>query len=146
MTLSTSLKRVALALAGVGAILGGTAHLALAAGDGNMSRPGPRLVAPAAASIRGFFAVVNENGSFARGKGVVSTRRLFTGQYEVLFNASIAACAFGGTVGGTAFVGSSAPGEITVQGRISTNNGLYIETKTSAGVAADRSFHVVVTC
>ena len=135
---------VAVTLAAAALMHGG---LAQAADADNASRSGGKLVGARAAAVSGYFAVVNANGTLARGKGVVSTRRLDAGDYEVIFRNSIAGCAFTASIGNTGFVGTATPGEITVQGRFNTNNGVFVNTMASSGSPdQDRPFHVVVTC
>jgi hypothetical protein len=104
-------------------------------------------VGAAAVPTTGFFAVVRDNGGLARGKGAVSSRRFAAGlgAYEVIFNGPVTGCAFSGTVGNPD-ANSAAPGEITVQGRFGTSNGVFVTTHNAAGGVADRPFHLVVTC
>jgi len=92
------------------------------------------------------FAVVNSNGTLARGRGVTSVSRLGTGQYDVRFSRSIATCAWEGTVGLSGFGGAAAPGIVTLVGRIGTNNGLFVTTYSTTGAAADTPFHTLVVC
>lgn len=127
-------------------LMGSPMAPATAADADNTSRSAGSMLVPSAASITGYFAVVEGNGSFVRGKGVVSAKRLSTGTYEVIFKAPITRCGFTGTLGVTGFVGVADPGEITVQGRFGTNNGVFVSTQASSGVRADRPFTVVVTC
>ncbi|WP_327321328.1 hypothetical protein OG735_01695 [Streptomyces sp. NBC_01210] len=67
-----------------------------------------------------------------------------TGTYQVCFNVPITNGTYLATIGLPDANGSSAPGEITVQGRVSTTDCLYVQTFDSAGLLADRSFHVGV--
>jgi hypothetical protein len=97
-------------------------------------------------AVRPIQASVNDDGSVARSTEITSVTRLGTGTYEVITTRNITACSWEATIGLTGFVGQSASGEITAQGRFLTNNGLYIQTFNSAGALADRAFHVNVTC
>lgn len=92
------------------------------------------------------FAVVNRNGTLARGKGVVSTSRLGAGTYEVIFNRTITQCVFESTLGLAAFVGTESPGETTVVGRVGTTTGVFLQTFDSDGAPSDRGFHLYVGC
>ena len=92
------------------------------------------------------FAVVNSNGTLARGRGVTSVSRLGIGQYDIRFSRNIAACVWEGTIGLGVFGSSAAPGFITVNGRIGTNNGLFVTTHRTTGAAADAPFHALVVC
>ncbi|MFK3983834.1 hypothetical protein ACI2K4_26070 [Micromonospora sp. NPDC050397] len=91
-----------------------------------------------------FFAVVNSNGTLARGYGAVSSTRLAVGQYQVVFNHDLRGSAYVGTLGLAGSVGGSPSGEIAVVGRNGVNNGVFVQTFSSAGVAADRGFHLAV--
>lgn len=95
-------------------------------------------------TAQAFFAVVNANGTLARGFGVVSSTRLAVGQYQVVFSHVLTGSAFVGTIGLSGSVGSSPSGEIAVVGRNGVPNGVFVQTFTSAGVAADRGFHLAV--
>lgn len=96
-------------------------------------------------TAQGLFAVVNANGTLARGFGVVSSARLSAGQYQVVFNHDITRSAFTATLGLPGSVGGSPPGEIAVVGRAGVPNGVFVQTWTSAGVPADRSFHIHIS-
>ncbi|MFY1698859.1 MULTISPECIES: hypothetical protein [unclassified Solwaraspora] len=91
-----------------------------------------------------FFAVVNASGGLVRGFGVVSATRLAAGTYQVVFSHDLTGSAYIGTIGLPGSSGASAPGEITVVGRAGIPNGVFVQTFTSAGVLADRSFHLAV--
>ncbi|MBV9142642.1 MAG: hypothetical protein JO115_17305 [Pseudonocardiales bacterium] len=92
------------------------------------------------------FAVVNPNGTLAKGFGAVSSKKLATGEYEVIFNRKVRNCAYVATIGLAGSVGASPSGEIAVVGRASNVNGVFVQTFTSAGVTADRGFHLAVHC
>ncbi|ROO61622.1 hypothetical protein EDC02_3569 [Micromonospora sp. Llam0] len=95
-------------------------------------------------TAQSFFAVVNANGTLARGFGAVSATRLATGTYQVVFSHNLTGSAYVGSIGLSGSVGASAPGEITVVGRAGIPNGVFIQTFTSAGVLADRGFHLAI--
>jgi hypothetical protein len=44
--------------------------------------------------VRTLFAVVNQDGSLARGRRVRESRRITTGQYEVTFRRDVTDCAY----------------------------------------------------
>ncbi|RFU21927.1 hypothetical protein [Geodermatophilus marinus] len=99
----------------------------------------------AAAAPGMLFAVVNGNGTLARGSGAVSATKLpATGEYQVLFNRTINRGAFLSTIGLSADAGQSPPGEIIVNLRVGTTNGVFVQTSDSTGKDADRSFHLAV--
>ncbi len=91
-----------------------------------------------------FFAVVNSNGTLVRGFGVLSSTRLATGQYQVVFNHDITGSAYVGTTGFTGSVGVAPAGQIAVVGRFGLPNGVFVETFNGTGAAADRAFHLAV--
>lgn len=91
-----------------------------------------------------FFAVVNSNGSLARGFGVLSSARLGTGTYQVVFSHDVTGSAYVGTIGLTGSLGTSPSGEIAVVGRAGIPSGVFVQTFNSAGAAADRAFHLSV--
>ncbi|MDW5329763.1 hypothetical protein [Plantactinospora sp. KLBMP9567] len=105
----------------------------------------PATAAGLPATAQGHFAVVNANGTLARGFGAVSSSRLTTGQYQVIFIQNVAASAFTATIGLTGSVGTSPPGEIAVVGRAGVPAGVFVQTWNSSGVPADRAFHLHVS-
>lgn len=96
---------------------------------------------------RPMYAVVNANGTLARGVAVSSSvQQSSPGRYVVAFNRSIQTCAFTGTLGSVAG-GFSGTGTIVVAfSDSSATNDLFIETRDLAGALADRSFHLQVSC
>jgi hypothetical protein len=86
-----------------------------------------------------YFAVVNTNGDTVRSSGVFASARSATGLFEVLFNREdLSACAF------TASLSGPNPGLITAQG--GNPNKVIVRTFSRTGAAANRAFHVMVTC
>jgi hypothetical protein len=104
----------------------------------------PATVAGMPPTAQTFFAVVNANGTLARGFQAVSSTRLATGQYQVLFSHNITGSAYVGTIGLSTSIGVSPSGEIAVVGRFGSANGVFVQTFDSAGRAADRGFHLEV--
>jgi hypothetical protein len=92
------------------------------------------------------FAVVNANGTLARGHKAVSATRLGTGAYEVVFRKDVRSCAYLATIGLSGSAGSSLPGEITVVGRSGNDRGVFVTTHSSGGASADLGFHLAVHC
>ncbi|GAA3754939.1 hypothetical protein GCM10022225_44670 [Plantactinospora mayteni] len=105
----------------------------------------PATVAGLPATAQGHFAVVNANGTLARGFGAVSSTRLALGQYQVVFIQNVASSAFTATIGLTGSVGTSPSGEIAVVGRAGVPAGVFVQTWNSSGVPADRAFHLHVS-
>jgi hypothetical protein len=90
-------------------------------------------------------AVVAADGSVARGTGVTSTNAKLSGSglYTVEFDRSLSDCVWVAQIGN----GNSTP---TIYGEMSTwaesPNGIFVQTASSAGVLADRPFHLIVHC
>jgi hypothetical protein len=135
-------------LAGSVLVVGGlTSNGAFASGAAQPNVAGKASHATVSAVVASrVFAVVNSNGTLARGRGVTSVSRIGTGQYDVRFSRNITACTWEGTVGLGGFGGAAAPAIITVAGRIGTNNGLFVTTHGTTGAAADAPFHALVVC
>jgi hypothetical protein len=104
----------------------------------------PATTAGMPPTAQAFYAVVNSNGTLARGFQAVSSTRLVTGAYQVLFSHDITGSAYVGTIGLPGTSGSSPSGEIAVVGRAGAPNGVFVQTFDSAGKAADRSFHLAI--
>ena len=94
----------------------------------------------------GCFAVVRGNGSLDRGSSVLSSKRLGAGRYRVEFQGRVDACALATTIGNggkfTAPTGSVTAGRAALP-LVTTVN---VATFDVQGRAADRTFHLVVTC
>ncbi|MBX7268536.1 hypothetical protein KIF24_22645 [Micromonospora sp. Llam7] len=91
----------------------------------------------------GFYAtVVNANGTKARGDGVVI--KYGVGQYEVQFGSSVATGVYVATIGRADSCCVPPAGEVSVAPRLLTPNGVFIQTRNSAGVPADLPFHLLV--
>ncbi|MBP0018610.1 MAG: glycoside hydrolase family 18 protein [Cyanobacteria bacterium SBLK] len=93
------------------------------------------------------FAVVNLDGTLARGFGAVSSQRLSTGAYEVIFNRNVRNCAYVATVGLAGSSGATEPAAVSVVGRYNNVNGVYVATSGfSLGTQKDEPFHLIVQC
>lgn len=91
----------------------------------------------------GFYAtVVNANGTKARGEGVVI--KYGVGQYEVQFGSNVTRGVYVATIGRHDACCIPPGGEVVVAPRLQTPNGVFIQTRNSAGVAADLPFHLLV--
>jgi hypothetical protein len=100
------------------------------------------LQGPSAETVRQLWAVVNLNGTLARGSRVTGVTKLGPGQYEVTFNRSVTGCAYVAT---TINAYSQALGIFTAGGHLSAN-GVYIETKNQGGGLTDGPFNLLVAC
>jgi hypothetical protein len=95
-------------------------------------------------TAQSFFAVVDANGTLARGFGATSATRLGVGIYQVVFSHDVRGSAYVGTLGLSVDFGISPSGEIAVVGRAGLPNGIFVQTFNSAGQSADRGFHLAV--
>jgi len=108
--------------------------------------PVHQISVPPPGHRRSDFAVVNSDGSLARGRNVASVDHLAAGVYIVHFTTLKTGCAFTATVGLGGSSGTSAPGYATVVGSAADPNGVFMDTYGSNGVNADLGFHLVTTC
>ncbi len=91
-------------------------------------------------------AVVSETGTLSRGRGTTSVTRSGAGQYQLVFDADVKACAYSATLGDPAD-GAPPAGEIAVSSLAGNANGVLVVTRDSTGAAmADRAFHLIVSC
>jgi hypothetical protein len=95
--------------------------------------------------------VVESNGTLARhGTGVVESKSLFTGAYEVVFDRDVSGCAFEATLGDPSDGGAPA-GEIGVATRefplfTIKPTAVFVEAYNSSGTATNNPFHLAVLC
>jgi hypothetical protein len=89
--------------------------------------------------------VVSAGGTAVRGRGVSSTARTGTGQYQAIFDRDVRGCVYVATLGDES---AAAPGtgQVSVTALPSSVNGVRILTRDSSGAAANRSFHLIVSC
>jgi len=95
-------------------------------------------------SARTYYAVVNADGSLARGFHAVSAQRFGPGLYEVIFAHDVSRSAYIGVIGGSGSVGIESAAHITVVGRSGVPNGVFVTTSDSSGAYVDRGFHLAV--
>lgn len=142
MIVAGILGSIALAIFGPAAAHAGSA----AGGDAPREASTPPSVVAAAPLEDARFAVVQASSPvLVRGKNVVSATRLGTGAYEVVFDRDIRGCAYVATPGNPAG-GNPTSGQIAVAQRNNNVNAVYVDTRDSDGVLADRFFHLVVVC
>lgn len=110
------------------------AHLALVPGTGAGLPP----------TSQSFWAVVESTGVLVRGFGAVSATRLNVGQYQVVFSHDVTRSGFVASQGFTGSLYVPPDGTAVCAGRTGVPNGVYVATHNSAGVLADRSFHLAV--
>lgn len=106
------------------------------------------------------WAVVNTDGTLARGSGVVSTQKLEImaivtgvgplamgdGSYEVIFERDVTTCAYVATLGTAAFGNTPLRGQIEVARRFMHADGVFVATSDDAGLDRDGGFHLAVFC
>jgi hypothetical protein len=103
----------------------------------------PELDAAAALTAPRLWAVVNANGTLARGSRVTSVSHApGSGQYEVTFNRNVRTCAYVST---TRKAFTQAIQSYTAGGHLSAN-GVFVEIKNQGGGLMDGPFNLVVTC
>jgi hypothetical protein len=100
---------------------------------------------PAGAAATALWAVVDQNGTLIRNKGVASAQRIGTGDYQVIFNQDVTACSYQATVGGAGTTPDL--GQADVSQRINVAAGVEVRTLNTTGTAfADHTFHLAVFC
>jgi hypothetical protein len=146
-------------------------------GAGNVANPGQITVAGRAGNSHGVFVrtvdragnsadypfhlaamcgqanligLIRADGTLARGPNVVSTAKLSGangGTYEVVFDTTVAGCAYSATVGTTTLGGSiSTPVTITTATRAGNANGVFLFIHKTDGTTIDEPFHLYVFC
>jgi len=93
-----------------------------------------------------FFAVVDKDGTLARGYRAVSAKHLSTGAYVVNFKADVTGCSYTASVGLSGTSGSEDDGTVHVAGRASHPKSIFVRTYDMENAASDRGFHVIVAC
>jgi hypothetical protein len=92
--------------------------------------------------------VVNAQGQLVAGRGVAANgvaHTTSTGVYQVTFDRSVAACAYSGMLVDSS--GGAPPVGLIGAATIAANpNAIQVGTADADGTAADRPFHVVVSC
>lgn len=112
-----------------------------------------RLEDPGAYGVEGccyrtFWAVVETDGTFVRGRNVARVARLAEGQYEVVFTSDVSDGVYVASIGRPG-IATEPAGEIGVALRCcltgrETNKGVWVDTHDSGGAYADRAFHLIV--
>jgi len=129
--------------------------------SGAAAKPDPAKFGVEECCPREFWAVIESDGSLARGRNVVRTEKLGIGQYMVTFTADVSKGAFVATLGQSG-IGTTLSGQIGVATRFfapdpswylpfealgsptTDNHAVWIDTHDSTGNYADRSFHLIV--
>lgn len=90
------------------------------------------------------FAVVNANGTLVRGFDAVSVTKYGPGEYQVIFSRDVRRSGYVATVGRYDDCCIPPGGEVSVAPRLSTPNGVFVQTRSSSGALSDRGFHLIV--
>jgi hypothetical protein len=91
------------------------------------------------------WAVVNSNGTLARGSGVSSSQRLATGQYEIRFTGRrVRDCAYTATLGNAGITAQL--GFVSAVRRSELADGVFVATWNTASIPTDLPFHLTVSC
>jgi len=95
---------------------------------------------------RGYWAVVNGNGTVSRGSTrVTGAIHLSTGAYEVDFTTKVKRCVYTGNVGNPAD-GNPAALTMSLANRDGNKFGVFVEIQNTAGAPTDSSFHLDMAC
>lgn len=97
---------------------------------------------------RTFWAVVETNGTFVRGRNVARVAHLAPGQYEIVFTSDVSNGVYVASIGRPG-IATEPPGQIGVALRCclsgaEENKGVWVDTHDPNGDYADRAFHLVV--
>jgi hypothetical protein len=92
------------------------------------------------------WAVVNSDGTLARGLHARKVVHSQTGYYTVYFGSNIAQCAYTATIGLSGYVGYPAPGFVTVIRAAASRRAVFVSTYDDTGAVADEGFHLAVSC
>ncbi|HWI70564.1 MAG TPA: hypothetical protein VNT55_01315 [Baekduia sp.] len=92
------------------------------------------------------FAVVTTGGTLDRGSHITSVSHGAPGIYSVNTDRDITKCAFVAGIG-AAGVDGSLSGEISTERiNVASTKSVEVKTRNSAGVDADRAFHLAIIC
>jgi hypothetical protein len=99
------------------------------------------------------WAVVNGDGTLARGSGVTAVVNDSASNKRVYFSRDVRGCAFSATIGLAGNGGFESAGFITVAGTGAEGpqgqplqNGVFVRTTSAANTEATRGFHLQVNC
>ena len=143
---SSTLGRVVLASACTIGLIAATAPMASGAGGLNADQGVVSTDAGVAAKAKSYYAVVDADGTLARGRGAVSATNLGAGAYIVTFSKNVRACSYTATVGLSGASGVSAPGFITTVGAAASEMGVFLTTHDTTGASSNLGFHLQVEC
>jgi|SRR5258706_5175729 len=97
--------------------------------------------------VHTYWAVIERDGTLVRGRNVLRSKRLTTGQYEIIFTGDVSGGVYQATIGRPG-IATEPAGEIGVALRCclsgtEINHGVWVDTHDSGGAYSDRAFHVM---
>jgi hypothetical protein len=124
---------------------------ALAARAPQLRQDDPALYGVEGCCVREFWAVVERDGTLVRGRNVLRTQQVGTGQYEVYFTADVSQGVYVATIGRPG-IATEPAGQIGVALRccpsqflpFEANKGVWVDTHDPDGTFSDRAFHLIV--
>jgi hypothetical protein len=122
--------------------------IAQAAGGANTTGAAPQTALPATPFHGTLWAVVNSNGTLARGSlGATSNAEgTGTGNYEVIFPQNIRNCSYVVSPGSPGALGVAPSGETSVQGDNDNVGGVFIHLSDHTGANLTDGLHLIVSC
>jgi hypothetical protein len=97
------------------------------------------------AQAKDLWAVVTADGALPRKNAAASAAKLATGEYEVVFDRDVTACAYNVSLGASDTAEPPA-GEVGASQRAGNVRGVLVVTRDSGGTKADLPFHLTVNC
>jgi hypothetical protein len=125
--------------------LGSTSIAAGINGGMKVTKGGTHVLPPAGTKVKVLDAVVNSDGSLARGAHATGSIGFGSGNFEVDFDRDVTQCAYIATIGQAAS-GTAPPGFITDAARAGNPDGVFVKTRDSSGANVAIQFHLVVAC
>lgn len=127
---------------------GSTGQPAVTAADARRARAAlnATLAPPPAGTVA--WAVVSANGVLLQHSPNVVSAQRFTccgpGQYQVVLDYDVHLKAYLASIGTNDPANVPPSGEVSVAPRYLTSNGVFVQTRSSTGAAADKPFHLVI--
>lgn len=106
---------------------------------------GSLTLADLAPELQTHWAVVNSDGTLARGTQGATSSRPGTGIFRVTFPVDVNECAFSATLG-NAVDGTPGSGVVTATPWSGDTKSIFVTTHSLADVGANRAFHIAVHC
>jgi hypothetical protein len=91
-------------------------------------------------------AVVNDDGTLARGAGAVSSQKIDNGKVVVVFNRNVRECTYVATLGFANTNSLGIGGTVDVRGYSADVNAVLVLTSSTAPSPSNMPFHLIVFC